>query len=511
MMSHGVEHEELQAYLDRELAPGRMEELRRHLSACAECSAVLRDLQQVSAKLQSWQVEPAPASLRPPALESASRTASPPVIHLFRPWRWRPMITALSGTAVVALLILAVVIPNLLQSRLGVPPPPDQSHRSADVRVAPQAAPTQPAPPPPAAAKPVEPQRARELARKQAAADRAETRPLRGAPSGAGTGEGRGSFEERAKVAADRAAAPPPAVLSAPQLPDALAQRRADEDFRESEPAEGRQEADSKGEVAAKSAQAPAAPAAAGSVGLMRARSRANTEPEEVRRLIAYYVTLTVEVKEFAPARDKALRAVEKAGGYVSEAASAETPGQPRQASLTLRVPADKLPGVLAELRALGRVVNEQLSTDEVTEQVVDLEARLRNARATEQRLIAVLNERTGKVRDILEVEREIARTRQEIERMEAQRQNLVRRVELATVQVSLIEEYKAPLAPAPVGTVVKLRNAFVAGWDDFVGFFIGLALFFARNGLNLLFWFGLLYFIWRRLKPRLLRLVTAQ
>ena len=334
----------------------------------------------------------------------------------------------------------------------------------------------------------------------------AAARPLRGAASGAGTGERRRSLEEGANVAADRAAEP----LGAPAAADELAQRRADADFRESKPAEGRQEADNKGEVAAKSAQAPAAPGAVGGVGLMSAQSRANTEAEEVRRLIAYYVTLTVEVKEFTPARDKALRAVEKAGGYVSEATSAETPGQPRQASLTLRVPADKLPGVLAELRALGRVVNEQLSTDEVTEQVVDLEARLRNSRATEQRLIAVLNERTGKVRDILEVEREIARTRQDIERMEAQRQNLMRRVELATVQMSLIEEYKAPLAPAPVGTAVKLHNAFVAGWDDFVGFFIGLALFFARHGLNLLFWFVVFYLIWRRLKPRLLRLVTA-
>jgi len=474
MMSHGVEHEELQAYLDRELDAGRMEEIARHLSACAECSAVVRDLQQVSAKLQSWQVEPAPASLRPPAPEAAVRPSAP-VIETIPPtsrWRWRPMIMALSGTAVVALLILAVVIPNLLQSRLSVPPPPEE----ADKPVATFGTPAQSGapPPPPAAAKPVEPQRARELARKQAAADQATQPP------------------------------------AAPAAADELAQRRMDEDFRKSVVAEGRQEADNKGEVAAKSAPAPAARGAVGGAGLMSAQSRANAEAEEVRRLIAYYVTLSVEVKEFTPARDQALRAVEKAGGYVSEAASAETPGQPRQASLTLRVPADKLSGVLAELRGLGRVLNEQLSTDEVTEQVVDLEARLRNSRATEQRLIAVLNERTGKVRDILEVEREIARTRQEIERMEAQRQNLMHRVELATVQVSLIEEYKAPLAPAPVGTATRLRNAFVAGWDDFAGMFIGLVFFFARRGLILLFWLVVLYALWRRLKPRLLRFVGS-
>ena len=467
MMSHGVEHEELQAYLDRELAPGRREELARHLSACAECTAVLRDLQQVSAKLQNWQVEPAPATLRAPALEHPAGASSPPVIDPLPAapwWRWRPLVYGLAGTAALALFVAGLSVVEVLRES-SQPMVAQQPQHPAVIDRRPATLPPLPS------SKQEASEESREKERKQAAADQA---------------------------------APPATVgrVGPPSAPRPFQGLRG-EDFRKSEPAEEQQEADDKGE-AAKAAQAPAAPGLLG--GLRSAKSRANAE--EVRRLIAYYVTLTVEVKEFTPARDKLYKVIDAAGGYVSEAATAETPGQPRQASLTLRVPAEKLPGVLAELRALGRVVSEQLSTDEVTEQVVDLEARIRNARATEQRLIAVLNERTGKVRDILEVEREIARTREEVERMEAQRQNLMRRVELATVQVSLIEEYKAPLAPAPVGTAVKLRNAFVAGWDDFVGFFIGLALFFARHGLNLLFWFVLLYLLWRRLKPRL---VTAQ
>ena len=140
----------------------------------------------------------------------------------------------------------------------------------------------------------------------------------------------------------------------------------------------------------------------------------------------------------------------------------------------------------------------------------MDLEARLRNARATEQRLIAVLNDRTGKVKDILEVEREIARTREEIERMDAQRVNLMNRVQLATVQVALLEEFKAQLQPTPTGTWTRLNNAFVDGYEDFVGMFVDLALFFARRGLSLLFWFVVFWLTWRRLKPRLLRLVSA-
>jgi len=218
------------------------------------------------------------------------------------------------------------------------------------------------------------------------------------------------------------------------------------------------------------------------------AANRAVAKSAVAPRMIAYWVTMTVEVKEFAPAKEKLLKAVEEAGGYVAQASAAETPNQPQRADLTVRVPVEKLPAVLEQVRGLGRVVNEQLSSEEVTAQVVDLEARLRNSRATEARLISVLEQRTGKVADILQVEREIARTREEIERMEAQRKNLVARVELATVSVTLVEEFQAELAPAPVGTATRLRNAFVEGYDNLVGLLLGFVFFFARNGLVLAF-----------------------
>jgi len=194
---------------------------------------------------------------------------------------------------------------------------------------------------------------------------------------------------------------------------------------------------------------------------------------------------------------------VARAGGYIAQARSAETPKQPQRADLTLRVPSEELGGVLEELRGLGRVVNEQITSEEVTDQVVDLDARMRNARATEQRLIRVLNERTGKVADVLEVEREIARTRQEIERMDARKQNLLQRAQLATVQLALLEEFQAQLQPAPVGAATRLRNAAVEGYQSFVATLLGFALCFARYGLTLLFW-TVLFWITGRLFMKL-------
>jgi len=464
MVNHAVEAEELQAFLDRELTPARQAEVELHLADCRACAALLEELQQVSATLQQWQVEPAPATLRPPAVEAAEPKMSW--------WSVRPAAWGLAATAVIVLVVASVTIPNLMRSRMKVedihsgpavmnievakkppeaPPPPAAAPRAESYRVTPTPPATSNAAPAEGLAKAVPSREADALALHKMDA------------SGEGALAARAGLEEKEKAAA------------APPL----------------------------GRAAAQSRPAPAARDEASRLAANESRALKSS----VLQLIAYQVAMAIEVKEFSAAKSKLEAIVAAAGGYIAQARSAETPDQPQRADLTLRVPADELGAVLEELRGLGRVVNEQLSSEEVTDQVVDLDARLRNARATEQRLIRVLDERTGKVADVLEVEREIARARQEIERMDAQRQNLLQRAQMATVQVTLVEEFKAQLQPAPAGTATRLRNAFVEGYESFVGTLLGLALFFARHGLNLLFWGGLVWLsarlLWRGCQRR--------
>ena len=133
------------------------------------------------------------------------------------------------------------------------------------------------------------------------------------------------------------------------------------------------------------------------------------------------------------------------AGTWRSWTAKAQT-GSARGLSAALRIPAKQLDGFLADLRKLGHVEEESRRNEEVSAQYVDLQARLKSARATEQRLIELLGTRTGKLSDVLDAERELARVRGEIESMQGQNAVLVHRVSYATVQVELSEEYRERL-----------------------------------------------------------------
>jgi len=150
-------------------------------------------------------------------------------------------------------------------------------------------------------------------------------------------------------------------------------------------------------------------------------------------------------------------------------------------------VPAAQLDAVLVELRKLGRVENENQSADDVTREFADLTARLANARETEKRLVEIQRERTGKVSDILQVEQQISRTRQQIEQMDAERKTMENQVRYASVDLRVIEEYKQSLeTPAPsLGT--RINNAAVDGFRGAADLVLGLLLWLLSAGPTLL------------------------
>ncbi|HYL82670.1 MAG TPA: DUF4349 domain-containing protein [Candidatus Angelobacter sp.] len=223
----------------------------------------------------------------------------------------------------------------------------------------------------------------------------------------------------------------------------------------------------------------------------------------ESEPMIARTVSLSIVVKDFDAGRASLDAILARHNGYAANLSASTPQSAARVIQASLRIPEPQLAATIGELKALGRVENETQNGEEVTQQHADLVARLKNSRETEQRLQDVLRTRTGKVKDVLEVEEEIARVRGEIEQMEAEQKTLEHRVEFATIDLKLAEEYKAQLtSPAP-SAGMQLRNAIVNGFRNASESLLSIILFLAEAGPTLLLWLALLFIparlLWRR------------
>lgn len=152
-------------------------------------------------------------------------------------------------------------------------------------------------------------------------------------------------------------------------------------------------------------------------------------------RMVIVEGRMTIEVEEGGV--EKAVREIVKAckelNGYVAESRMVK-----ERAYVIVKVPSGSLEDFMERVRGLGKVLSEETSARDVTEQYIDLEARLENAKREEKRLLEILN-MAKTVDEVLKVEEYLKRIREEIERLEAQKKYLERRVEYATVLVEIV------------------------------------------------------------------------
>lgn len=235
------------------------------------------------------------------------------------------------------------------------------------------------------------------------------------------------------------------------------------------------------------------------------AKLQSKTGSRDAEPMIARTVSLSLIAKDFDSARASLDAILARHNGYAADLNVATPQGAARSLQASLRIPASQLAAALAELKALGRVELETQNGEEVTQQHADLVARLKNSRETEQRLQTILTQRTGKISDVLEVEQEIARVRGEIEQMEAEQKNLEHRVDFATIDLKLSEEYKAKLDSSAPAISTQIHNAAVNGYRNVADTLLAIVLFFAEFGPVLFFWAVLFlvpaWLVWRRLR----------
>jgi hypothetical protein len=222
--------------------------------------------------------------------------------------------------------------------------------------------------------------------------------------------------------------------------------------------------------------------------------------------MIARTVSISLVAKDFSSSRAALEAILARHHGYAASLTANTQQNAARSLQASLRIPAPELGVALDELKSLGQVQNENQSGEEVTQQHADLVARLKNSRETERRLQAILEQRTGKISDVLAVEQEIARVRGEIEQMEAEQKSLEHRVDFATIDLSVLEEYKAQIGSPSPSFSTRLHNALVGGYRDALETLAGIVLFFAADGPSIFLWLAFLLPIMWLLRRRWLR-----
>ena len=223
------------------------------------------------------------------------------------------------------------------------------------------------------------------------------------------------------------------------------------------------------GAVGQAMSQAEAAPASAAR-DQATARNWSTLDPAS--RLIIRTGQASIEVDSLESSMAELRRVVQKVGGFVADASVQSGRNQVRSATLELKVPAPRFDELTEALGPLGRLQFVTVGAEDVSEEFVDLTARVANGHRLEDRLVELLRTRTGKLQDVLSVERELARVREEIERMEGRLRFLKTSAQLSTLAVSLYEP--APLVASHPGRSV-IGEAFKTAWRNFVGVVAGV------------------------------------
>lgn len=423
LAGHEFEAEEVMAYLDGELGPGRAAELAGHLPHCDECAALAAQFRQLTDRLLDFGVEAAPQKVGEVVLaqlESGKPRQDKQLPEEIDEWIGsklrrafrKPMVWGLAAATLIAIVVVS-------------------AYRASNL---------------------------------------AKSSPMMG------------TFEISNYAPTDRADRP--ARTAAPAKPAILdklgpiAKEQAIGDSLESQGDGGKE-----GTIGKLESPAPGGP------------------------MIAQSVSLTIVSNNYADASAAIERLAAAHGGYIQTLSSDARSGAAHQFSASLRLPAAQLADSLVELRKLGHVEQETRANEEVTDQYVDLQTRLRSARATEQRLLQLLATRTGKLDDVLAAEQELARIREEIESMDGQRGELLHRVSYVGVDVRLYEEYVEQLHTGTSSTTTGLHNSLVEGMHNLEDGVIGLLAFLFAYGPSILFWCALVmipgYFVWQRVRAR--------
>ncbi|KUO03422.1 DUF4349 domain-containing protein [Streptomyces caeruleatus] len=203
-----------------------------------------------------------------------------------------------------------------------------------------------------------------------------------------------------------------------------------------------------------------------GTPGSASGADRATAPPKATASHIIRTASLTVQVKDVPKALDEARTTAENAGGYVGNETTTRDDEGHEQTRVVLRVPVDRYAEVLADLEGAGKLIERSAKAQDVTDQVVDVESRIKSQRASVARIRELMDQAT-RLSDVVTLEGELSSRQADLESLLAQQASLKDRTSLATITLSLSE--------TPVKKAVAkdddpgFLDALAGGWDAFV------------------------------------------
>lgn len=218
------------------------------------------------------------------------------------------------------------------------------------------------------------------------------------------------------------------------------------------------------------------------------------TETEIPSRMIIKTGWLNLVVKDVLEAIRKISKFAEENGGWVVSSNVAEHEKVP-SGTITVRVPAEKFEEAKDYFRSLAvRVTHESTQAQDITEEYVDLKARLKNLESAESQLLELMK-KTGKISEILEVQRELTNIRQQIEQIKGRMQYLEQSVKMSsiTVNLALSEE----LLPVPPSEKWRPKYVLLQSWKNVLNFWKSFSYFLIRVIVWAQVWVPALLIIW--------------
>ena len=199
--------------------------------------------------------------------------------------------------------------------------------------------------------------------------------------------------------------------------------------------------------------------------------------PQTTRKII-YNADIDLVVDDFEGVPASVADLAKRHNGFIAQSSIRGSAGEPRNGRWTLRIPSVSYDAVMQDAETIGQLRSVQSSSREVTAEFVDLQARLRNKLAQESRLIEHLDQSTGDLEDILQVERELSRVRGEIERFQGRLNMLMDLTSMSTVVVRIeeIRDYTPEPTQEP-GFASLASRAWSGSLSALVGFARGVAL----------------------------------